>query len=138
MRSVLAAALLAVTSVAASAQAMHSGISHLVASVDAPAFGFQASAITAAKPRVFSGIVAPIRLTEVKLAASLTPARVSDVTVQYTVDEAGVPQNVKILSSVDEATSARVADAVSKLKYKPGTLDGQPMAIPVTLHVALR
>ena len=138
MRSVLAAALLAIVPAAAPAQALHSGISHLVASVDAPAFAFQASAINAAKPRIFSGIVAPIRLTEVKLAGSLNTPHVSDVTVQYTVNEAGVPENVKVVTPVDALTASKVSDAVSKVRYKAGTLDGQPVAVPVTLHVALR
>lgn len=137
MRSVLAAAILAVTPFAANAQAMHTGVSHLVASMDAPAFAFQASAIKAG-PRIFTGLVAPIRMTELSLAGDLHGAHPAEVTVEYTVNAAGVPQNVKVVSAADAATTATVQQAVSKLRYKPGTLDGQVVDIPVTLHVALR
>lgn len=137
MRSVLAAAILAVTPFAANAQAMHTGVSHLVASMDAPAFAFQASAIKAG-PRVFTGLVAPIRMTELNLAGELHGAHPAEVTVQYTVNAQGVPQNVKVVSPADPATVTSVEQAVSKLHYKPGMLDGQVIDIPVTLHVALR
>ena len=137
MRSVLAAAILAVTPLAANAQAMHTGVSHLVASMDAPAFAFQASAIKAG-PRVFTGLVAPIRMTQLKLAGDLHAVHSEEVTMQYTVNPEGVPQNVKVVSAADALTAARVEKAVSELRYKAGTLNGQPVDVPVTLHVALR
>jgi len=137
MRKVLAAAILALP-MFASAQAMHTGVAHLVASVDAPAFAFQTSAVAAAAPRVHTGLIAPIRLTALTLAAGRTPAlpaQPGTVTVEYTVDTAGVPQNVKVLNAADKETGDRVAAAVRNVRYTPGKLNGQAVAVPVTLKV---
>ncbi len=135
MRKVLAAAILAIPSIL-SAQAVHTGISHLVASVDAPAFAFQASAVSAAAPRVFSGLIAPIRLN----ALTLAPSRFDNtgkVTLEYTVDAAGFPQNIKVVDAADKATADRVVAAVRNIRYTPGKLDGVAVAVPVVLHVDL-
>jgi len=135
MRNVLAAAVLAIPSML-SAQAMHTGISHLVASVDAPAFAFQASAINAVAPRVFSGLIAPVRLNSVQLAPTAVVAK-GEVTVEFTVDAAGVPQNVEVVKPLNAAIDAQVVAAVSKIRYTPGKLDGQAVPMPVTMRVAL-
>ena len=57
------------------------------------------------------------------------------VTVEYTVDEAGVPQNVHVLKAADKETGDRVAAAVRNVRYTPGKLNGQAIAVPVTLNV---
>src|ERR1700761_8227524 len=98
MRSVLAAAVLALPSLM-SAQALHTGISHLVASVDAPAFAFQAGSINAVAPRVFSGLIAPVRLNSIKAIPGAATS--GEVEVHYTVDTAGVPQNVEVVKPLD-------------------------------------
>jgi hypothetical protein len=134
MRTVLAAAILAIPSILP-AQAVHTGISHLVASVDAPAFAFQASAVNAAAPRVFSGLIAPIRLNALTLGSSVV-ANEGKITVEYTVDAAGVPQNIKVVDA-DAATAERVAAAVRNIRYTPGKLNGVAVAVPVTLHIDL-
>jgi|GEM_PF-3132616 len=138
MRSFLAAALLAVTPVVANAQAMHSGISHLVAAVDAPGFAFQAGALNAAAPRVFSGLITPIRQTQFMLNGSLPAQHPSEVTVTYDVNAAGTPENVKVLTPADAVTTQRVVEAVSRMRYTAGRLDGQAVSVPVTLHVSIR
>jgi TonB family protein len=135
MRSILAAAALLVAPVLMPAQALHSNVSHLVASVDAPAFAFQASAVKAATPRIYTGLIAPVRLNALKVAAS--PAVSGEVVVEYMVDKAGVPQNVHVVKSLDNATNERVVEAVSKVRYTPGTLNGTAVDVPVTLHVAI-
>ncbi len=135
MRSVLAAAVLAMPALV-SAQALHTGVSHLVASVDAPEFAFQASALHAAAPRVFTGLIAPVRLSAIQLAPGAVVAK-GEVTVEYTVDADGVPQNVHVVKPMNQAVDARVVAAVQKARYTPGKLNGQPIAVPVTLHVAL-
>ena len=133
MRLAFAAAILALPSLV-SAQAVHS-ISHTVASVEAPAFAFQAGAIKAATPRVFTGLIAPIRTTNLQLAPSVTPIREGEVVVSYTVDTAGVPEDVKVVKSLDEASNGRVIEAVRKMRYTPGQLNGQPVDMPILLHV---
>jgi TonB family protein len=136
MRKVLAATILALP-MFASAQAVHTGISHLVASVDAPAFAFQTAAVNAVAPRVFSGLIAPIRVTALTLAPSKfdsVPANAA-VTVEFTVDTAGIPQNVQVVGGTDAATSERVVAAVRNVRYTPGKLNGQPAAFPITMLV---
>ena len=136
MRKVLVAAILALPTLV-SAQALHTGVSNLVASVDAPAFAFQVSAVNAVAPRVFTGLIAPVRLNALTLAPGLTPAVAGTVTVEYTVDATGVPQNVHVLNAADKGTADRVAAGVEKIRYTPGKLNGQPIAVPVTLRVAV-
>ena len=135
MRSILAAAVLLAAPVMMPAQALHSNVSHLVASVDAPAFAFQSSAVMAAAPRIYTGLIAPVRINALKLSAS--PVVSGEVVVEYTVDKAGVPQNVHIVKPLDGATDIRVVDAVTKVRYTPGKLNGAAVEVPVTLHVAI-
>ena len=135
MRKAFAAAILALPSLV-SAQAVHS-VSHQIASIEAPAFAFQAGALKSGSPRVFTGLIAPIRMTNLQLGASVAPLRDGEVVVSYTVNTAGVPENVQVVKSFDETTNNRVIEAVSKMRYTPGQLDGQPISVPVTLHIAL-
>jgi TonB family protein len=134
MRKVLVATLLALPSLV-SAQAIHS-VSHMLASVEAPAFAFQAGALKAGTPRIFSGLIAPIRVTNLQLAPSAVPVRQGEVVVGYTVNTSGATENVHIVKSLDESANARVIEAVRKMQYTPGQLDGQPVDMPITLHVA--
>jgi hypothetical protein len=138
MRSILAAAALLVAPAMMPAQALHSNVSHLVASVDAPAFAFQTSAVQAAAPRIYTGLIAPVRLSALKLAAVPTaPVASGEVVVEYTVNTAGVPQNIHVVKALDATTNDRVIAGVSQMRYKPGTLNGTAVDVPVTLHVAI-
>ena len=134
MRSFIAAAILSFPALV-SAQAMHS-VSHLLASVDAPAYMFQAGALNAGMPRVFSGLIAPIRLTSADALAAATPIHQGEMVVSYIVDTNGVPEDVQVVKSADAMANARVVEAVRNMRYTPGKLDGQPVATPVTLHIA--
>ena len=134
MRQVVAAAILALPSLV-SAQAIHS-VSHQLASVEAPAFAFQAGALAAGTPRVFTGLIAPIRMTNLQLMPAVAPVREGEVVVGYTVDTAGVPEDVHVVKSLDESSNERVLEAVRKIRYTPGKLNGQAIETPVTLHVA--
>jgi outer membrane biosynthesis protein TonB len=55
-----------------------------------------------------------------------------------TVDATGKPLNLKILRSLGPLMDHNVLAAVSQYRFTPGTLDGQPTAIPVNLEVVLR
>ena len=68
---------------------------------------------------------------------SPSPFVSGEVVVEYTVDKAGVPQNVHVVKPLDAATDNRVVDAVSKVRYTPGTLDGAAVEVPVKLRVAI-
>jgi TonB family protein len=60
------------------------------------------------------------------------------IVVSMIVKEDGKPSNLKIVSSSDFALNQNVLAAVSQYRYKPGTLDNQPTAIPVRLEITLR
>ncbi|MGI4853464.1 MAG: energy transducer TonB [Janthinobacterium lividum] len=135
MRSLLLATALCLPALG-SAQAVHTGVSHMVALMDAPEFAFQGGAIRAGFPRVFSGIVAPVRLTGVELAPSGLPLPRGEAVVEYTVDAAGIPKDVHVVKPLSLAVDKRLVEAVSRVRYTPGTLDGMPVAVPVTLHIA--
>ena len=134
MRKVLAATLIALPSLV-SAQALHS-VSHMLASVEAPAFAFQAGALKAGTPRIFTGLIAPIRVTDLQLMPAVAPVHEGEVIVGYTVNTAGATENVHIVKSLDGSANSRVLDAVRKMHYTPGQLDGQAVDMPITLHVA--
>lgn len=136
MRSLLIATALCIPA-AGSAQAIHAGVSHMVAIMDAPAFAFQAGAVRAGLPRVFSGLVAPVRLTEVQLKPAITPLPQGEVVLEYTVNTAGVPEDVHVVKPLGKVTDERVVEAVRRVRYAPGKLDGEPVATPMTLHVSL-
>ena len=134
MRSILAAAALCLPAIV-SAQAVHS-VSHVLAAAEAPAFAFQTSAIKAGLPRVFTGLIAPVRLTSLNLLPVSAPAG-GEVVVTYTVNSTGVPEDVQVVTPVGHGANASVVvEAVRKLRYTPGQLDGQAVAVPVTLHIA--
>ncbi len=136
MRSAIAAAVLCLPAIV-SAQAVHTGVSHFVAAMDAPAFAFQASVIKADLPRIYSGLIAPVRLTSIQLMPAITPTPNGEVVVEYTVNTAGVPEDVHVTKPLELSTDQRVVDAVKRVRYTPGKLDGSVVAVPVTLHVAI-
>ena len=136
MRSLLVAAALCLPTLG-SAQAVHSGVSHVVALMDAPAFAFQAGAVRAAMPRTFSGIIKPVRLTALQLAPQGAALPQGEVVVEYTVNTAGVPEDIHVVKPLGRDSDKAVVEAVRRMRYTPGQLDGQPVATPVTLHVAL-
>ena len=86
-------------------------------------------------PRMFTGLIAPVRLTSLNLLPVAAPAT-EEVVVTYTVNTAGIPEDVQVVTPAGHGADATVIDAVRKLRYTPGQLSGQPVAMPVTLHIA--
>jgi TonB family protein len=58
--------------------------------------------------------------------------------VEMTVDATGKPTDLKIIGSLGPVLDHNVLAAVSQYRFTPGTLDGQPTAVPVNLQVTLR
>jgi TonB family protein len=58
--------------------------------------------------------------------------------VEMTVDATGKPTDLKIVGSLGPVLDHNVLAAVSQYRFTPGTLDGQPTAVPVNLQVTLR
>ncbi len=97
----------------------------------------------AAPLRISSGVVAP-KLTytvDVPSNGDLAWKVISidrTAVVEMIVDVNGKPSDLKIVESVGPTMDKNVLDAVSQYRFKPGTLDDQPTAVPVTLHLVMR
>ena len=96
-----------------------------------------AAAAVAPKVPAFTGIIAPKRITDIDRAvfAGLTSAQ--PVVAKFTVDAQGVPQNI-VVEGTNQTAAAKIADAVSKLRYQAGTLNGQSYEFPMVLKFDLR
>jgi outer membrane biosynthesis protein TonB len=64
----------------------------------------------------------------------LMPAN-AQVQLSLTVDEKGLPQNVKVVKSFNPFVDARVIDTVSEMHFRPGTLDNRPTAVDLNLII---
>ena len=54
------------------------------------------------------------------------------------VDATGKPSELKIVQSLGPVMDKNVLAAVSRYRFAPGTLDGEPTTVPVNLEVILR
>jgi TonB family protein len=92
--------------------------------------------------RISTGVVAPKLVHTVDVEATSDYDQQSfindkKVVVAMTVDASGKPSNLKIVESISPRMDKNVLTAVSQYRFKPGTLDGAPTAIPVNLEVTL-
>ncbi len=97
---------------------------------------------TATSVRVSTGVNAPklVHTVDVESDAAFTEAARFERTavVSLTVDPSGKPSDLKIVQSVNPIMDKNVLAAVSQYRFTPGTLDSQPVSIPVNLSVVLR
>ncbi len=96
-----------------------------------------AAAAVAPKVHTFSGIIAPKRITDIDRSIFVGLTSAQPVVAKFTVDEKGIPQNVAV-EGASANVSAKVADAVSKLRYQPGLLNGEAYSFPMVLKIDLR
>jgi TonB family protein len=92
--------------------------------------------------RVSTGIINPKLIYSVNVSAEgdlISSLRNFErvAVVEMIVDESGKPSDLKIIKSVGPTMDKNVLAAVSQYRFKPGTLDNQPAAIPVDLEVIL-
>jgi len=95
------------------------------------------------KVRVSTGVIAPELLDADRLtipmagAESPIPAG-AQVGLSLTVDENGLPQNVKVVKPLSAVWDARVVEAISRSRFKPATVDEQPtpIALDLTVNIA--
>jgi TonB family protein len=92
--------------------------------------------------RVSTGVNAPklVHTVDVESDADFTGAARFERTavVSLMVDPSGKPSDLKIVQSVNPIMDKNVLAAVSQYRFTPGTLDNQPVSIPVNLSVVLR
>jgi hypothetical protein len=90
--------------------------------------------------RISTGVTAPSLLDSVGIAIPQglpTDALPADAQIGLTlvVDKNGQPQNIHVVKGVNPFWDARVVDAVSKLHYRPGTIDAKPIPVDLNLIV---
>jgi TonB family protein len=110
---------------------------------DIKAAAKSAPAAASSNVRVSTGVVAPQLLQPVTLPVanlSMTHLASKDTTVvvTMTVDATGKPTELAVAQSAGDALDQRVVSAISQARFKPGTLDGQPYALPVRLSVVVQ
>ena len=92
--------------------------------------------------RVSTGIRAPKLLNRVDLSGTdgyhnRILAQDATIVVTMMVDAAGKPSDVTLAQSANNDLDKEVLAAITQSRFQPGTLDGQPFAIPVKLEVVL-
>jgi TonB family protein len=98
---------------------------------------------TAAPLRISTGVVAPKLIGSVQIESdSDTPDRGvaidRKVVVAMLVDATGKPTDLQIVQPVSPLMDKHVLAAISQCRFKPGTLDGEPTAVPLNLEIVLR
>jgi Gram-negative bacterial TonB protein C-terminal len=92
--------------------------------------------------RISTGVVAPKLISTVQIESDSDTPRVVGLdrrsVVEMTVDATGKPTDLKIVRSLGPVMDHNILAAVGQYRYTPGTLDGQPAAVPVTLQIILR
>jgi TonB family protein len=93
--------------------------------------------------RTSTGVTPPQILRSVDLEPTSSPSenalsKDKTVVIELTVDPAGKPADLKVVKSADPITDRRALKAVSQFVYKPATLDGSPISMPVTLSLNIQ
>jgi outer membrane biosynthesis protein TonB len=93
--------------------------------------------------RVSTGVTPPQLLDSLKLTTpdSLTATSVpadTQITVSFVVNEKGQPSNIQVVRGYDLFWNERAVQAVSKLHYRPASIDNQtiPMAVNLVITIA--
>jgi hypothetical protein len=90
--------------------------------------------------RVSTGVTGPVLLglpvlsVPQGLSIDLIPTD-AQVELSLTVNEKGLPQNVKVVKSFSPIVDARVIDTVNQMHFRPGKIDNQPTAVDLNLVV---
>lgn len=92
--------------------------------------------------RVSTGITPPQLLTPININLAdkfpSTPLPTdTQISVTFVVDQNGATRDVQITRGFDLVWNARVVAAISKLHYRPATLDNQPVPMQMNLVINL-
>ena len=100
-----------------------------------------ASDIVAAHPRrVSTGVTTPklISMPTIKVSTNEFPGNNASnkfVVVHFTVNEKGVPENVKLVKSVNPTVDGRILAAIEGYRFRPATLNETAVAQDMNLTV---
>ena len=92
--------------------------------------------------RISTGVTAPKLISTVEIPSVNEFPRTfvnpnTTVVVSMIVHKNGKPTDLSIVHSGGAALDKNVLAAVSQYRFKPGTLDHQPTAVPVNLEITL-
>jgi TonB family protein len=73
----------------------------------------------------------------IDLPASANLPNDTEFVLKLNVDENGKPQDVEVVKSLNPDVDASVAAAVRQFRFRPATLDKQPIATDMTLTVVM-
>jgi TonB family protein len=119
-------------------------ISSLLSSLVLPAAAFASTPVDDASAptpiRVSSGVTQPVLVHSAYLDvpqgysidALPTDAQVG---LSVTIDEKGEPENIQVTKSYDKFWDARVIETVRQFKFKPATVDHEPVPVDMNLTV---
>ena len=100
-----------------------------------------ASASTGVAP-ASSGVTAPslVHATDIIVSPDFAATIQDDskVVLELNLDEQGKPEDIQVVKSVNPKLDADVVDAVRQFRWRPATLDKQPVATDLTLNVVVR
>ncbi len=93
--------------------------------------------------RISTGVVGPAVLNSSNFAVSadaLSGVSVDNpaVVLALRVNEKGLAENVHVVRSVNTRVDAQVLDAVRDFRFKPATLDQQPVPVDLNLTVVVQ
>jgi TonB family protein len=98
---------------------------------------------TTSTARVSTGVVPPKLIQPIQIQQSAVPVTALATKTRYavvtlTVDEKGMPSDVKIVESPGAWMDQEVVDAVSQSRFKPGTVSGVVTSVPVRLNLTIQ
>jgi TonB family protein len=99
-------------------------------------------AASTATPRVTTGVIGPFLQNSLNLTApegpeaTLLPAD-AQVGVSFVIDEKGLPENIQVTKSINPSWDSQVVEAVSRLHYRPASIDNQKIPIDMNLTVII-
>jgi TonB family protein len=111
--------------------------------LSAAAHASQPSSDAVASPRPLSTGVKPAHVLYIP-RIDLTPAAAetmppdAEVVLKLNVDADGQPQDVQVVKSPNHYLDAPVSAAVRQTRFRPATLDHQPVATDLTLTVVVQ
>jgi TonB family protein len=114
----------------------------LLTSLLAPAAVYASSA-DAAPVRLTTGVVPPAVLNSSNFTVTsdaLAGVGIDkpSVVLALKVSEKGLAENVRVVRSVNPRVDAQVLEAVRGFKFRPATLDQQPVALDLELTVVVQ
>ena len=85
-----------------------------------------------------AGVVAPRLTSEVKpqyTEGAMRRKVQGTVELSAVVRETGVPDTLTVIRSLDDELDQKAIEALQQWRFKPGTLNGQPVAVSVNVEL---